>query len=72
MGVATSIGVGTSHTSYISTSSRSSLSISGESMTLEYLSNAKSEALLREGASTGLGDERAFSLGMLGMIKWRD
>lgn len=67
IGVATSMGVETSHTSNISTSSRSTSSMAGGSITLEYLSKAKSEALLREGASTGFGEGIALSLGLLGM-----
>jgi hypothetical protein len=71
MGVATSMGVETSHTSNISTSSRSTSSMAGGSITLEYLSKAKSEALLREGASTGFGEGIGLSLGLLGMTNWR-
>ena len=40
-------------------------------MTFEYLSNEKSEGLLKVDTSTGLGEAGIFSLGMLGMVNWR-
>ena len=67
IGVATSIGEhAASDTSKTSTSSKS-----GVSMTFEYLSNEKSEGLLKDDTSTGLGEAGVFSLGMLGMVNWR-
>ena len=40
-------------------------------MTFEYLSNTKSEALFKDGASTSSGEGIVFSLGLLGMTNWR-
>ena len=72
IGVATSIGEhAASATSKTSISSSSGASAIEDSMTLEYRSKEKSESFLKDGASTGFGDDAALSVGMPDMITLR-